>query len=83
MLGGPGFRTGKQGGGGLGLAAGTEARSAEHTKRLQDLLGQIESVGEQSKAIDTRIGELQFGDRLYIEDDPSTLDRLKSRFSRD
>ena len=65
------------------LLAGTEAGSAEHSKRLQDVLGQIESVGEQSKAIHTRIGELQFGDRLYIEGDPSTLERLKSLFSRD
>jgi len=59
------------------------ADSGGQAEQFEDLLGQIESLAEQSRAIEKRIGELQFGDRLYIEDDPSTLERLKSLFSRD
>ena len=63
--------------------AETDADSGGQAERFDDLLGQIESLVEQSCAIEKRIGELQFGDRLYIEDDPSTLDRLRSLFNRD
>lgn len=63
--------------------ANTDGRSEGQAEQFEDLLGQIESLVEQSHAIEQRIGELQFGDRLYLEDDPTTLDRLKSLFSRD
>lgn len=60
-----------------------EAGSPEHTERLRELLERVESLVGQSRAIEQRIGELQFGDRLYIEDEPSTLDRLKTLIKRD
>lgn len=63
--------------------AEAESGSAAQPEQMRDLLGQIESLVEQTDAIRKRIGDLQFGDRLYIEDDPTTLDRLKSLFSRD
>jgi hypothetical protein len=63
--------------------AGAESGSAAQPEHMQDLLKQIESLVEQTEAIRKRIGDLQFGDRLYIEDDPTTLDRLKSLFSRE
>ena len=63
--------------------ANAEAGSAEYTERLKDLLEHVESLVGQSRAIEHRIGELQFGDRLYIEDEPSTLDRLKTLIKRD
>lgn len=65
------------------LLAKSGAGSGGQAEQFEDLLGQIESLVEQSRAIEQRIAELQFGDRLYIEDDPSTLERLKSLFSRD
>lgn len=59
-----------------------EAGSASHVKRLQELLEQVESLVGQSRAIEKRIGELQFSDRLYIEEEASTLDKLKALVKR-
>lgn len=64
-----------------GISA-VEAGSARQTAQLQTLLEHVESLVEQSRAIDNRIGELQFRDRLYIEEEPSTLDKLKSMIKR-
>ena len=50
---------------------------------VQELLDQVAALAEQSSAIEDRIGELQFGDRLYIEEDPTPMDRLKSFFRSD
>jgi len=61
----------------------TEAGSGGQAEQFEELRSQVESLVEQSRAIEQRIGELQFRDRLYIEDDPTTLERLKSLFSRD
>ncbi len=47
---------------------------------VQELLDQVAALAEQSRAIEDRIGELQFGDRLYIEEDPTPMERLKSFF---
>ena len=55
--------------------------STVQPEEVSNLLGLIESLVEQTDALQERIGELQFGDRLYIEGDPTTLDRLKSLFS--
>ena len=63
--------------------AKAESGCGAQPEKMQDLLGQIESLMQQTNAIQERIGDLQFGDRLYIEDEPTTLDRLKSLFSRD
>ncbi len=63
-------------------AAGLADDESAPTEQVQDLRGQIESLVAQTSAIEKRIGELQFGDRLYIEGDPTALDRLKSLFSR-
>lgn len=60
-----------------------EAGSAGHVKSLKELLGHVDVLVEQSRAIEKRIGELQFGDRLYIQDEPSTLDKLKTLLKRD
>lgn len=62
--------------------AASESGFADDPK-LKDLLEQVESLVEQSRAIEQRIGDLQFRDRLFIEDDPSMLDRLKAFFGRD
>ncbi|MEJ2129945.1 MAG: protoglobin domain-containing protein [Woeseiaceae bacterium] len=61
--------------------AEAESGSTVQPEQVSNLLGQIESLVEQTDALQERIGELQFGDRLYIESDPTTLDRLKSLFS--
>jgi methyl-accepting chemotaxis protein len=66
----------------IGLAE-SESDINTYPEQVSHLLEQIDSLVEQTDAIQKRIGELQFGDRLYIEDDPTTLDRLKSLFSRD
>ena len=63
--------------------AKTDGGSGSQAEQFEDLLGQVESLAEQSRAIEQRIGELQFRDRLYIEEEPTTLDRMKSLFSRD
>ena len=60
-----------------------EAGSGGQAEQLEELRSQVAALVEQSRAIEQRIGELQFRDKLYIEDDPTTLDRLKSLFSRD
>ncbi len=60
-----------------------EPESASHTEQLNELLGNVDTLVEQSRAIENRIGELQFGDRLYIEDEPSTLDKLRALLKRD
>ena len=65
------------------LLAGTEPTANSPGGELQELLDQVAALAEQSRAIEDRIGELQFGDRLYIEDDPTPLDRLKSFFRSD
>ena len=65
------------------LLAGTEPSANSPGGELQELLEQVAALAEQSRAIEDRIGELQFGDRLYIEDDPTPLDRLKSFFRSD
>jgi methyl-accepting chemotaxis protein len=65
------------------LLAGTEPTANSPGGELQELLDQVAALAEQSRAIEDRIGELQFGDRLYIEDDPTPLDRLKSLFRSD
>ena len=56
--------------------------SGGRAEQLAELRRQVASLVEQSRAIEQRIGELQFRDKLYIEDDPTTLERLKSLFSR-
>jgi hypothetical protein len=63
--------------------ADTESPASVQGGELQQLLEQVTALAEQSRAIEDRIGELQFGDRLYIEDDPTLLDRLKSFFRSD
>ena len=63
--------------------ADTEAKSGEQSRQLQELLRSIESLAEQSDKIGERIAELQFVDRLYIEEDTTTFDRLKALFGRD
>jgi hypothetical protein len=63
--------------------AGTESAARSQGGELQQLLEQVAALAEQSRAIEDRIGELQFGDRLYIEEDPTPLDRLKSLFRSD
>jgi len=65
------------------MLAKTEAGSGGQAEQLEVLRSQVASLVEQSRAINQRIGELQFRDKLYIEDDPTTLERLKSLFSRD
>lgn len=55
----------------------------DSTEPMRELHAQAEALVEQADAIGKRIGELQFGDRLYIEDDPSTATRLKSLLGRD
>jgi len=65
------------------MLAKADGGSGGQAEKFEDLLGQIDSLVEQSRAIEQRIGELQFGDRLYLEEDPSALDRLKSAFSGD
>ena len=65
------------------LLAENDVGSGGQAEQFDELLAQIESLVEQSRAIEQRIGELQFADRLYIEDDPSMLDRLRSLFNRD
>ena len=63
--------------------AGSEQALNSAGGELQGLLEQVAALAEQSRAIEDRIGELQFGDRLYIEEDPTPLDRLKSFFRSD
>lgn len=60
-----------------------DAGSGGQAEQLEALRSQVASLVEQSRAIEQRVGELQFRDKLYIEDDPTTLERLKSLFSRD
>ncbi|HSN51552.1 MAG TPA: protoglobin domain-containing protein [Woeseiaceae bacterium] len=63
--------------------AETQAEADGLNGELQDLLDQVACLTEHSGAIEERIGKLRFGDRLFIEDDPTTLDRLKSLLSRE
>ena len=64
-------------------AAMLEKDDGGQAEQLEELRSQVASLVEQSRAIEQRIGELQFRDKLYIEDDPTTLERLKALFSRD
>lgn len=69
--------------GAVAALADTQPEAEGQGGELQHLLDQVARLAEQAGAIETRIGELQFGDRLFIEDDPTTLDRLKSLFRCD
>lgn len=60
-----------------------ESGSSDHARNLRALLERIESLGSQSDKISKRVSDLQFGDRLYIEEHPSPFDRLKALFGRD
>ena len=55
---------------------GDDAGSAD---QVRDLLERVERLQEKSKMIDERLGELQFRDKLYINEDVPTGD---SRFTR-
>lgn len=63
--------------------AGTGSEASNQGAAVQELLDRVAALAEQSQAIEDRIGELQFGDRLYIEEDPSPIDRLRSFFRGD
>jgi hypothetical protein len=55
---------------------------AEQSRALKELLSHIESLGRQSTQIRKRADDLQFVDRLHIENAPSTFDRLRAMFTR-
>jgi hypothetical protein len=63
--------------------AGTESAAGSQGGEVQELLDQVAALAEQSRAIEDRIGELQFGDRLYIEENPTPMGRIKSFFRGD
>lgn len=65
------------------MLAKDDAESGGRVEQLEELRSQAASLVEQSRAIEQRIGEFQFRDKLYIEDDPTPLERLKSLFRRD
>ena len=60
-----------------------DAGPGGQAEQLEELRSQVASLVEQSRAIEQRVAELQFRDKRYIEDDPTTLERLKALFSRD
>lgn len=59
-----------------------DSGSAEQSKELKELLAHVESLGRQSTRIRKRVDDLQFVDRLHIEDSPSPLDKLRAMFTR-
>jgi len=56
----------------------SEVEPGSESSRLRDLQAQVATLHEQTGKIAQRVGELQFGDRLYIEKGPSAIARLKA-----
>jgi len=65
------------------VASLPESGAVTDPAHIRNLRGQVEALREQTSEIERRVGELQFGDRLYIEDKSSTLARLKALFRLD
>jgi len=68
------------------LAAAAELKSDDtsSTAQLSALLSKIETLGQKSDLLDKRISDLQFGDKLFIDEDApgeeGGLSRLKKLF---